>query len=84
MEAVKNVTPGTFSAYRVQHNGAVAIKLMVRGNVGAGGRDVLNKLGFIPVVDIANCRELLTTTPAELDAARNALIAAGVIVRPAA
>jgi hypothetical protein len=78
------MTKGKLAAYRINQNGNIAIRLTVSGNVGADGRAVLDELGLTPLVDVANCREIITTTPAQLDFVRGQLLARGVIDGPAA
>jgi hypothetical protein len=67
-------TKTTMQLQRVEKGGKPAIRLVVR-NASAELRVLLDTLGILPVCDIANCREIICSTPAELDAARNPLLA---------
>ena len=58
---------------RTQKDGKPAIELVVR-NATAAMRPILDALGIVPTVDIANRRSIICTTPQELDAARAPII----------
>lgn len=73
---------GTLALEKFTIDGKVVIRVIVRGNVGAEGRAVLDTLGMTPVTDIANTREKFVTTPAELDTLRNALVSQGIVCGP--
>ncbi|MDO8684464.1 MAG: hypothetical protein Q7N50_13395 [Armatimonadota bacterium] len=73
---------GTLSCYRVQKDGKTAIRVVVAGNVGAAGRAVLDTLHMTMCTDMANRRERIVSTPAELDALRDALLLAGIVAKP--
>ena len=62
----------TLSINRTGHNGKVAVELVVR-NATAELRPMLDALGILPTVDMANRRCIICATPAELDAARDPL-----------
>lgn len=57
---------------RTQRNGKPAIQLIVR-YATPELRALLDTLNIVPVADISNCRSIICTTPAELDAARQPL-----------
>ena len=58
---------------RVTRNGKTAIRLIVR-NATPELRPLLDELGILPVCDIASVREIICSSPEELDAARNPLL----------
>jgi len=62
----------TMALERVMSGGKPAIRLVVRG-ADAKMREICDGLGIMPVCDIANCRDRICTTPAELDACREPL-----------
>ena len=73
---------GTLSLSRIAKDGKPAILVQVRGNVGDENRAKLDALNMLPAVDIANCRQITVTTPAELDTIRNALLEQGIVDGP--
>jgi hypothetical protein len=73
---------GQLELQKFQRDGKVLIRVIVRGNVGADGRVILDTLGMTPVVDIANCREKYVSTPVDLDTLRDALVTHGIVERP--
>ena len=73
---------GTLVAQRVTADGRPAIRVLVRGNVGAEGRAKLTVLGMTPVLDISNCRERIVTTDAEFVSLRDALVAQSLVITP--
>ena len=73
---------GTLALEKFAIDGKVTIRVIVRGNIGAERRAVLDTLGMTPVVDVMNCREKFVTTPQELDALRTALVSQGVVYGP--
>lgn len=76
------INPGTLAMQRVTVDGQPAVRVLVRGNVGADGRAALTALGMTPVLDISNCRERVVATDADLFALRDALVAQGLVVTP--
>ena len=62
----------TMSINKTMMSGKPAIELVVR-HATAELRTILDGLGILPSVDMANRRSIICTTPAELDAARNPL-----------
>ena len=81
-EEPKMEARGTLALEKFVKEGKTVIRVIVRGNVGAEGREKLNALGMTPVVDIANTREKFVTTPQELDALREALVSQGIVQGP--
>ena len=69
---------GKLEIYKTQHG----VRVVVRGNVGADGRAVLDELKMTPVVDISNCREIFVQSAPDLDKIRCALLEKGIIVKP--
>lgn len=65
-------TTPTLSINRTHLNGKPAVELVVR-HATAELRPILDGLGILPTVDMANRRSIICTTPAELDAARDPL-----------
>lgn len=63
----------TMQLERTMRNGKPAIRLIVR-NANAELITLLDGLGINPVADIANTREIVCSTPTELDAARKPLL----------
>lgn len=66
------MTTTTFSANRIMHAGKPAVELVVR-NYPTSMIPLLEGLGYVVTVDMANRRSIICTTPAEIDAARNPL-----------
>src|SRR5574343_148540 len=66
-EEQKMTTTPTLSINRTHLNGKPAIELVVR-HATAELRPILDGLGILPTVDMANRRSIICTTPAELDA----------------
>ena len=75
---------GKLELTRYVRDGSVVICVTVRGNVGDAGRAVLDRLGMLPRINIANCREKYVSDAADLDALRNALLTAGIVDGPKA
>ena len=73
---------GTLALSKIMKDGKLAILVQVRGNVGDENRAKLDALNMTPVCDISNCRQITVTTPAELDAIRNALPEQGIVDGP--
>lgn len=55
---------------RIAWQGKTAVSVMVTGIIPAALRDALDIAGVLPVAGLANTRERICTTPAEVDAAR--------------
>ena len=66
------MTHPTLSVHRTHYNGKPAVELVIC-HATAELRPILDGLGILPTVDMANRRAKICTTPAELDAARNPL-----------
>ena len=75
-------TKGTLSLSRTNKDGKPAILVTVTGNIGNEFRAKLDALNMLPVVDMANRRQITVTSPAELDAIRKALVEQGIIDGP--
>jgi len=73
---------GALELYRRIRDGKTVIAVRVVGNVGDDNRAKLDALNILPVVGITNCREIVTTTPEQLDAIRNALVAQDIVNGP--
>ena len=56
--------------------GKRAIRIVVRGNMGEQGRELLNSVGMVGVSDMANTYEAICTTPEQIDAVRKPILAA--------
>ena len=84
MTTTEHKAPATLHLERRQSaDRVVTIRVHVRGKVDDSGRAVLDRLHLIPMADMANWRYCDVSTPAELDAIRDALVAAGVVTRGA-
>ena len=69
-------TVPTMSLERMTKDGKPAIRIVVRGTVGEQGRELLSRIGMTGVADIANAFEAICSTPEQIDAVRNPILAA--------